>query len=256
MDFANLRYPSVLARIGLAWMGAALLFINFKKSTRAIISVAILVAYYLLLKFVGDPEALPGAGNFTLEGSIVGYVDRHVLPGTLWNETFDPEGILSTFPAIVTAMLGMFTGEFVRYEKEGLTEGRKCLYMVLASVVMLALGLVWSIDFPIVKALWSSSFVLVVGAYSLFFFALFYYVIDVRGWSGWTFPFKVIGMNSITIYMARRVINFGYTNKFFLKGTASLLPPQWGTLLLAVGNVALCWLFLYFLYRKKIFLKV
>ena len=106
------------------------------------------------------------------------------------------------------------------------------------------------------KNLWTSSFVLVVGAYSLAMFALFYYLIDVRGWSRWSLPFQVIGVNSITIYMAQKVISFSHINKFFLGGVANALPEEWGTLLLKAGYVAVCWLFLYFLYRKKIFLKV
>ena len=104
--------------------------------------------------------------------------------------------------------------------------------------------------------LWSSSFVLVVGAYSLGMLALFYYIIDVRGWQKWTLFFRVIGLNSITIYMAQRIISFSSINRFFLGGLAGLVPEAWGTLILSIGYVAICWLFLYFLYRKNIFLKI
>ena len=97
---------------------------------------------------------------------------------------------------------------------------------------------------------------LVVGAYSLAMFALFYYLIDVRGWSRWSFPLQVIGMNSITIYLAQKIISFRHCNKFLFGGLATHLPEEWGTLLLKAGYVAVCWLFLYILYRKKIFLKV
>ncbi len=256
LDFAGLRIFSVLARIGFAWMFAALLFINFKPGTRAVVSVALLVGYWLLLRFVPAPDA-PGADPFSYEGNLVGYVDRTLVPNHLLNKgEFDPEGLLSLIPAIVTAMLGMFTGEFVRLDEKKVPGGKKALYMALAAVAMLVLGLVWSLDFPVNKSLWSSSFVLVVGAYSLGLFALFYYLIDVRGWKKWTKFFEVIGLNSITIYMAQRIIPFGSVNGFFLDGLAGHLPPAAGDLILSIGYFVLCWLFLWFLYKKKIFLKV
>lgn len=100
-------------------------------------------------------------------------------------------------------MLGMFTGEFIKLRKEGLTDKRKVAGLVLAGVLLLLVGVLWSLVFPINKKLWSSSFVCVVGAYSVWMFALFYYIVDVLGWRKWTFFFQVIGVNSITIYLAQ-----------------------------------------------------
>lgn len=253
LKFEHFRFYSVLARIGLAWMFASILYINFKPRTRAVIAAVILVGYWLLLRFVPAPDA-PGADPFSFEGNLVGYIDRCIMPGHLYNDSFDPEGLLSLLPAVVTAMLGMFTGELVR--KEGPGGNRKTLMMLGAAAVMLIAGLVWSKWFPINKKLWSSSFVLVVGAYSLAMFALFYWIIDVKGWDGWILPFQVVGMNSITIFMAPRIINFRYATDFFLKGVQELCSPELGKVIWYVGYLALVWLFLYFLYRKKIFLKV
>ena len=231
LDFANLRFYSVLARIGFAWMFAALLFINFKPKARVVIAVCLLV--------------------------VVGYIDRILIPKHIYIQgKFDPEGLLSLLPAIVTAMLGMFTGEFVRIDDSKISGGRKSLYMALAAVAMLVVGLIWSLDFPINKMLWSSTFVLVVGAYSLGLFALFYYLIDVKGWKGWTKFFEVVGLNSITIYMAQRIIPFRNVSDFFLSGLAGLCPEPVGKLILAIGYFAVSWLFLWFLYKKKVFLKV
>ena len=256
LQFQTLRFYSVLARIGFAWMFAALLFINFTPKVRAVIAVVLLVGYWLLLRFVPAPDA-PGAGPFSLEGNLVGYVDRILIPDHLYRKgLFDPEGLLSLVPAIVTAMLGMFTGEFVRIDDNKVPGGRKALYMALAALAMLVLGLVWSLDFPINKMLWSSSFVLVVGAYSLGLFALFYYIIDVRGWKGWTRFFEVVGLNSITIYMAQRIIPFDRISGFFLEDLAGLCPEPVGRLILTAGYFAVSWLFLWFLYKKNIFLKV
>jgi predicted acyltransferase len=153
-------------------------------------------------------------------------------------------------------MLGVFTGEFIRIPEEKISGKRKSLYLAGAAVALLALGLLWSIDFPLNKMLWSSSFVLVVGSYCVGMFALFYYIIDVKKWQKWTTFFTVIGMNSITIYMAQRIFSFSSVNKFFLSGLAEMLPEPWAKVLYAAGYVAVCWLFLYFLYKKKIFLKI
>ena len=256
-QWGDLRFWSVLARIGVSWMLAALLFINFKPSVRAVIAVVLLVGYWLLLRFVPAPDAPAGADPFSFEGNLVGYVDRCIFPGHLYKGAggvFDPEGLLSTFPAVVTAMLGMFTGEWVR--KQGVSGNRKVLWMLAAAAVMLGLGLLWSRWFPINKKLWTSSFVLVVGAYSLALFALFYWIIDVKGRKKWAFPFIVIGMNSIAIFMAPRIIDFKYSTDFFLKGLCSFMSAPWAKVVWQTGYVVLVWLFLYFLYKKKIFIKV
>lgn len=257
LDFANLRICSVLGRIGFAWAVAAMLFINFKPMTRAIIAGVILVTYWLIVAYIPAPD-VPGGDPLTMEGTIVGWVDRMITPGRLiYNKgNFDPEGLLSAFPAVVTAMLGMFTGEFVRLPEEKVSGAKKSGYMGLAALAMLAVGLLWSLVFPINKMLWSSSFVLVVGSYSLAMFALFYWIIDVKGWQKWTLFFRVIGLNSITIYMAQRIVSFSGIRNFFLGGLVEMLPEAWGAVVNYTGFVAVCWLFLYFLYKKNIFLKI
>lgn len=257
LQFADLRYWSVLARIGLAGLFASILFINFKPWVRAAIAAVILIGYWLLVGFVVAPDAPAGADPLSLEGNIVGYVDRCLFPGHLYKGAggiFDPEGLLSTLPAIVTAMLGMFTGEWVR--RKDVSEQKKVLVMLAAAAGLLVAGLVWSHWFPLNKKLWTSSFVLVVGAYSLALFALFYWIIDVKGWKRWSFPLTVVGLNSIAIFMIPRVINFKYATDFFLEGLCGLMTPLWARLVWWTGYLALSWLFLYFLYKKKIFLKV
>ncbi|MBE6215380.1 MAG: DUF5009 domain-containing protein [Bacteroidales bacterium] len=256
-DFENLRICSVLGRIGLAWMFAALMYINFKTGTRALICAAILIGYWLLICFVPAPD-VPGGDPLTMQGNLIGYVDRMITPGRLIYDggRFDPEGLLSTLPAIVSAMLGVFTGEFVRIPEEKISGARKSAYMLGAAAVLLGLGLLWSIIFPINKMLWSSSFVLTVGAYCVAMFSIFYYVIDVRKKQRFALFFRVIGLNSITIYMAQRIFSFSSINKFFLGGLAGMMPEQWADVLLDTGYVAICWLFLYFLYKKQTFLKI
>ncbi|MBQ2429819.1 MAG: DUF5009 domain-containing protein, partial [Alistipes sp.] len=234
---------------------AALLYVNFGVKTRAWIAVAILVIYALLSKFVCAPD-MPGSDPLSMEGSLVGWVDRLLMPGRLIydNGRFDPEGLLSAVPAVVTAMLGMFTGELIRSDK--FTGERKTVMMVIGGVVLAVVAWAGNFFVPINKMLWSSTFVCAVGAYSLIMMALFYYIVDVKGWQKWTLVFRVVGMNSITIYLAQRIISFSGINKFFFGGLAGLFSEQVGEVILDAGFVFVCWMFLYFLYRQKIFLKI
>lgn len=257
LDFAHLRIFSVLGRIGIAWMLAALIFINTKPSARAVICAVILVGYCFLLT-IPAPD-VPDADPLSRTGNIVGYIDRTLFGNDhlyYKKDGFDPEGLLSALPAVVTALLGMFAGELVKLPDEKVSGNRKSLYMLAGAAVMLGLGFIFNAFQPCNKALWNSAFVMFAGCYSAAMFALFYWIVDVRGWRKWTLPFTVVGLNSITIYLAQRIISFSGINKFFFSGVAGLVPEQWANVILAAGYVLLCWLFLYFLYKKKIFLKV
>lgn len=252
-NFAKLRVYGVLQHIGFCWMVAALLFLAFRRNTRIVIAAALLVGSWLFFRFVGAPDAA-GAPPFSPEGNLGCWIDRTLFgPPHIYRPLFDPEGAATVLPGIVMPMLGMFAGEFLRSRMSG---GRKAAMLAVAGVASAAAGLLMSLSIPIVKALWSSSFVLVAGGYSAVMLALFYWIIDVKGWSKWTFFFKVIGMNSITIYLGQRIIPFTPIRNFFLNGTVALLPDTIGAIVNAAGYIAVCWLFLYFLYRKNTFLKV
>ena len=253
MQFDTLRFPSVLGRIGIAWACAALMTLYLKPKVRIAICAVILIGYSLLLT-IPAPDAV-GVDVWTKEGNIAGYIDRIVMPNhILWRGVMDPEGILSTLPAIVTAMLGVFTGEYLT--KSNHSQNRKAATLAVCAVILLATGLIWNTLQPINKTLWSSAFVLTAGAYSVGMLALFYYIIDVLGYTRWAYFFKVIGVNSITIYLAQRFIGFGNISRYFFAGLASYLPEGWGAVIISVGYIAVCWLFLWFLDRQKIYLKV
>jgi len=255
-DFANMRYASVLGRIGLAWMFAALIFMNTNLKFRIIWLWGILIFYWLLL-WLFPVHDLGVYDPFSMEGNLAGYIDRLLLPGRFCCYEFgDSEGILSVLPAISTALLGMLTGEFIMSKYLSEKPLRKVLYMVLAGIVLILIGKSWDLVFPINKYLWSSSFVCYVGGQSLILFSLFYLVIDVWKIRKWTFFFKVIGMNSIAIYLAGRVIDFDYSARFLFDGVIALFPTGWVELLGATASVIAAWLFLYILFKKKIFLKV
>ncbi len=255
-DFSTLRVASVLGRIGLAWMLAALIFTHTDKvKVRIAWCAGLLIGYWLLLALVPAPD-YPGAVRFSMEGNFTSYVDRLFLPGRLYNKIHDPEGLLGVVPATATALLGMFTGTFVRWRREGLTDIKRAGYMAVAGSALIVLGLLWDIVFPINKNLWTSSFVCFVGGLSLCLFSLFYLIIDVWGYRKWSFFFTVIGMNSITIYMAQSIINFSYTADFLFGGMTGLFPASWAPLLDSCAYLAVSWVFLYFLYKQKLFLKV
>ena len=250
--FGEVRWASVLGRIGLGWAFAALLYLAFSLRSRIVIALGILVGYWAVMRYAAVPGAPAGADPWSAEWNFAAYVDKLFLPNATKG---DPEGLLSTLPAIVTAMLGMFTGEFVRW-KERLGGGAKVLVMFAAAAVLLAVGLAWSNWMPVNKKLWTSTFVLVAGAYSLVLFAAFYWIVDVKMCRRWTFFFRVVGMNAITVYLLQRIVDFNAVSRFFVGGVAGPLPSVWAGVLIASGHLAVCWLVLWFLYRKNVFLKV
>lgn len=253
-QFNELRCASVLARIGLAWGLAAVIYLNTDTRIRTAVCAATLLGYWALSALVGAPDAPQGAGPLSQDGCLAGYIDRLLLPGRLYNGNFDPEGWLSTIPSVITALLGMMTGDFIR--RKDLSPSRKAVYLLLAAVVFGAAAWLWSTVYPINKKLWSSSFVCAAASYSLALFAVFYYIIDVKGWKRWTLFFRVIGLNSITIFVAQRFIDFRKMGKFFFGGLASFCPEEWAAIVLQASFVLACWAFLYFLYRKQIFFKI
>ena len=263
--FGEVRWASVLARIGIGWAFAAFFYVAFSWRARIAWAAAILVGYWAVMRYAVVPGAPAGADPWSPEWNFAAYVDRLLLPNPLGKSGADPEGIMSTFPAIVTAMFGMFTGEFVRWRGEQGTGngeqwvwngGCKVVVILAVAAAMLVAALVWSQWMPINKKLWTPTFVLAAGSYSLALFAAFYWIVDVKMWRSWTFPLRVVGMNAITIYLLQRIVDFDAVSRFFLGGLAELAPSAWAKVVVATGHLALCWLVLWFLYRKNTFLKV
>ena len=195
-----------------------------------------------------------GTDGFSFVGNLVGWVDRNYLPGKMHELVFDPEGILSSIPAVATAMLGVFTGELLR--RTDVSGNRKTLLLLGAGVVSTVACLVWEPWCPINKKIWTSTFVLAAGAYSFAMLALFYWIVDVLGWRRWAFFFRVIGMNAITIYLLMRFVQFRAISNFFFSGVAGLGDGSWSKVALIAGQILVEWLLLLFIYRKNTFLKV
>lgn len=256
LQFAELRFWSVLARIGMAWMCGALIYMHVHNVKRIILIIlGLLVGYSLISSLVVAPD-MPGADALTREGNIACYIDRTLFGAHCYRPDYDPEGLFSTIPAIGTALLGMLSGHWIKTERKGLTGTRKALGMCIAGIILGIIGYLWSFWTPINKALWSSSFVCAVACYSLLMLALFYYIIDVRKWRGWDFFFVVIGMNSIAIYMLPRFVNFDFMRDRLLGGVIGLLPEAYYPMVEPTTYIITWWIFLYIMYRYKIFLKV
>lgn len=248
----ELRFGSVLGHIGLGYMFANMIYLYSGRRAQMVWFGGIILFYWLLLKFTSAP-GYP-IGDLTMQGNFVSYVDRLFLPGKLYLGIHDPEGILSTIPAISTALLGILAGTVIRHD--AVSGERKSLRFVLTGVAFIVIAQIWNLDFPINKNLWTSSFVMQVGGISLILLGIFYYVIDVRGYRSWAFFFRVIGMNSILIYLSGNFIDWEYSTNAFFAWLGQLAGNPWNAVVLAIAYVIVKWCFLYFMYRKKVFLKV
>ena len=253
--YENTRFASVLGRIALSCFFAALIFLNTNLRNQLIWFAGLLLGYWATMMLVPVPEY--GAGVLTPDGNLEGFIDRVLLPGKLHRAVYDPEGILSTIPAIGTALLGIFTGQFLRWNSTKWTMLRKSLAIGVTGIILLGAGELWNIVFPINKNMWTSSFVLYAGGWSMILLFVFYFVIDVLGFKKWSMPFVWIGMNSILIYMAAHgIINFESTASYLFNGLIKYTPEAWHMVWLGTGILIVQLVFLYFLYRKKWFLKV
>jgi predicted acyltransferase len=199
-------------------------------------------------------------GKFGKGYNLSDHTDFQYLPGYKYDTYFDPEGFLSTIPAIATCLLGIFAGLLLK--NQGIEDQRKVIYLLGAGVTAAALGWLWSLQFPVIKKIWTSSYVLVAGGYSAILLALFYQIVDVWQKQGWCQPFVWIGMNSITIYLASNIIGGfskvavrlagGDVRTFFDEHVAR----GFGDLVVAIVGLLLAFWLVHFLYRRKIFLRL
>jgi predicted acyltransferase len=271
------RVPGVLQRIGICYLAASILFLYVRPRGRVLIAAALLVGYWILMRFVPVPGlGVPGRDIPFLhpDANLGAYLDRKFLThlwgtGTrLYEVTRDPEGLLSTLPAIATALLGVFTGEWLRSKR---SPQNKALGMLVFGVIGLILGRTWGIWFPINKKLWTSSFVLFAAGFALVCLALCYWAVDIKRWRGaWTRPFLIFGRNAITAYIIAdlfavllyvfntRVDGEGISAQgyIFQRFFAPLGSPSFSSLLFSLVFVLLCLLPIWLMDRKKIFLKI
>lgn len=252
--FTNLRYASVLGQIGIGYFFAATVFL-YTRSFKTRLSWLLGILFFIAILQLWVPVPGYGAGVLDKVGGMNAWLDRMFLPGRLYGETFDPEGLLCCISAITVTLMGGLAGSFLRESER--TGKDKAGFLVLSGAIGVVFALLLSTFYPIIKAAWTVPFNILTAGISTMLLSLFYYTIDVLTWE-WRIVkykvlfFKVIGMNSITIYMGTRIIDFGDISKFF---TGWLAAPL-GEWIVIFGAIVLEWLLLYFLYRRKIFLRV
>jgi predicted acyltransferase len=262
------RFYGVLQRIAVCYVTTALLELRTGWRTQVAVAIACLAGYWILMRYV----PVPGFGIPTRDiplldpdRNIVAWLDRKLLMGHLYEHTRDPEGLLSTIPAIATSLLGLLTGKWMRTKVSGEI---KTLGMVIAGIVLVIVGRTTHLWFPINKKLWTSSFVLLTAGLALICLAACYWVADVKQLRGrWTKPVLVFGTNAIAAYFFAEVLAHTLS-RFRLNGGMSLqeyiyshffapfASPPSASLLYAFVYVALCWAPMFFLYRKGITLKI
>jgi predicted acyltransferase len=249
--FEKIRLLGVLQRIALCYLFTSLLFVYLKPKALVGVTAGLLLGYWALLSFVPVPGH--GAGNFAEGANLANYLDKF-LPLRKWDGDHDPEGLLSTLPAIASCLLGVFAGLLLK--NAAVPDRKKVTYLVFAGLACLAVGWLWHFNFPVIKKIWTSSFVLVAGGYSCLLLAAFYQIIDVWKFQKWAIPFVWIGVNPITIYVGGRFIDFEGMAKLFVGGPVNEYLGRYGELVLAVTALTFAFLFLRFLYQRKIFLRV
>ena len=252
-DWPSLRVAGVLQRIAICYGIAAVIYLNTTWRGRIVAVAGILAGYWLLMANVAAPGSR--AGDYSPEGNLAGWVDRHFLPGKIYKAYYgfgDNEGLLSTIPAIATALLGALAGQLL---KSAMPAGRKLAILAVAGAMGVVGGLVWGQSFPIIKNLWTSSFVLLAAGYSAWLLALAYLLVDVLGFRKAAYFFVVIGANAITIYWLPRCVDFDAIARYFLSGTIRL-SGSYGSVVAAAGTLAVEWILLLVLYRNRIFLRV
>ena len=247
----EIRFVSVLGRIGIAGFFATIIYLNLGPRGRLICVGAILVFYYALMFLVPVPGY--GPGDLSFEGNLAGWIDRNFLPGRLREETFDELGLLTQLPAICLPILGAMAGDVLRSVD---TDYAKVRRLILFGLICILLALAWHLHFPIMKRLWTSSYILLTGGMSFISMALFYWMFDIRNWRSLGFFFRVVGLNSLVIYLVYRFVSLNYTSRRLFGGLYEPLPIEWHGVMEAIGAVILCWLFLYLLYRARIFVKI
>jgi len=247
LDLAHLRLPGVLQRIGLAFFLASAVVLFTRPRVQTAVAAALLLGYWAAMTLVPVPGF--GAGQLTREGNLAAFVDRAIL-GTdhLWASarTWDPEGLMSTLPAVATVLLGVFAGRWMRKDR---APSERLVGLFLAGNLAVVAGLAWSGVFPINKNLWTSSYVLFTAGLAMHALAVCYWMVDVRGWRRWAMPFAWFGMNAIFAFflsgvMARllnlvRVDGRPVKQVIFEAGFDSWLPAHDASLAFAVCFVAL-----------------
>ncbi len=243
-------YSNTLQAIAAGYFIAAIIMLNLRPAGQVAVTAALLLLFWALMTLVPVPNF--GAGKLTPDENLAIYIDRIIFRGFIDGTDPPYTWILSGMTFACTVMLGVMAGDLLRSEGSA---GQKFLLLTAAGVGCLAAGAIWNIWFPIIKHIWTSSFVLFSGGICYLLLALFYLVIDVWGLKKWAFGFVVIGMNAIAVYMATHLINFRNIGGVFVDGLEKF-TGDWFGFIRAVAGFIVVWLLLWWMYRKKSFIKI
>ncbi len=269
---AHIRIEGVLQRIAACYLIAAVVVLWTGTRGRVTVIAACLIGYWILMRFVPVPgfgvptHAIPLLDH---DRNLAAWLDRKLLFGHLYEGTRDPEGVLSTIPAIATTLIGVLTGDWLRSQSSA---RRKLQWMLILGVVLIVAGKLWGIWFPINKKLWTSSYVLFAGGAALVGLGLCYWLLDIKQWRGrWTMPILTFGMNSIVAYAFSEILAkvldawavhlatgevISAQEFLFRRFFAPLGSPPNASLIYSLAFVLVCWVVAWILYRKRIFIKI
>jgi predicted acyltransferase len=271
-DFKEVRIPGVLQRIAIVYLIVSVLYTTTNTTTQIIVGLVCLLGYWALMALVPVPGV--GAANFEKGTNLAAWLDNLLLPGHLWatSKTWDPEGILSTIPAIGTGIAGLLTGTLLI---NNFDKNKKAIYLLAAGIVSVIIGFLWSMVFPINKALWTSSFVLYTAGWALLVLGVLYFVIDVIRFDFWTKPFVIFGVNPMVVFffsgIIPRMLNMikipvadrapeespGLISWMYEYGIAPLFTgPKNASLAGALVYVLIWFVILWLFYRRKLIFKV
>jgi predicted acyltransferase len=246
--FKNVYLAGVLHRIGVAYLFAGLLSLVFRPRGLILICAALLFGYWAMMTLIPVPGV--GTPDLSVPGkNLAHFIDQQYLPGQKFEGT-----ILSTLAAVANCLLGVFAGLWLR--REDVSMPNKTRALLCAGIVSLALGYAWSLWFPIIKLLWTSSYVLVACGYGSILLAVFIQLIDVWGWRAWAQPFIWMGMNAITIYLAANIVNFHRLAERFVGGDIARSLGRYDQFALAIVSTLMAFLVVRFLYQRKVFLRL
>lgn len=265
-NFAHVRIMGVLQRIAVCYAFAGLIYLYLPRKQRAVFIGVALVAYWAMMTFIPVPGY--SAGNLSPDGNLAAFIDRKLMIGHLWKPLWDPEGLLSTLPALCTTLIGTFVGEWMMVKT---TWQNKVKVLAILGAIAMAVGELLHPIFPINKGLWTSTYVIFTAGYAMLVLAACYWLIDVKQWRSWSKPFLVFGMNAILIFTASGWLskNMGIfrvpwngraigVNAWIYQAIFAPLftDPRNSSLAFGLAYV-LFWLAIaWWLYNKKIFVKV
>ena len=255
----ELRIAGVLQRISVVFLVCSLLFIYSRWQIQVWVASALLVVYWITMVFIPTPTA----GGVSLEPGInmAAWIDSYLLPGKMWQETWDPEGVYSTIPAIATGIIGMLAGKIIVTK---LSNERKIIWLFLGGTILSIAGYLWSLNFPINKNIWTSSYVLLTAGFASILLAASYFIVDVLKRDKIARIGVVFGANAITVYVLADVLAFifytmpagGNSLNIHFVDLFMAFSPKLGSLLYALIYVGINYAFAYFLYKRKIFIKL